>query len=122
MRRNDMIRELKAERTALLAQLNIITNERSFCPALDLDEYREMRRRVNARITMIDCDLARLESVKPTVMKSGPFFPASEAERQTFLQRVLRSMFKHTRPKPRTPFPCRSASEDGGRAGVGGHS
>jgi hypothetical protein len=61
---NNSIRELKAERAALLAQLNLETKAHDFCPGLDLDEYREMRRRVNRRIDEIERVLPRLESAK----------------------------------------------------------
>lgn len=60
------IRELKDERAALWAQLNIETKTHDFCPGLDLDEYREMRRRVDRRIDEIDRTLARLKSAKGT--------------------------------------------------------
>jgi hypothetical protein len=82
---NNSIHELKAERTALLAQLNIETKTQAFCPGLDLDEYREMRRRVNRRIDEVDRALAKLELAKK----------AARASRgsDTLLRRVWASVF-----------------------------
>jgi hypothetical protein len=80
-----LVRELKAERAALWTQLDVETRTRAFCPGLDLDEYREMRRRVNKRMTEIDLTLAEYEAAKKNARACQ--------KPKGFLRRVLTVVF-----------------------------
>jgi hypothetical protein len=57
-------RDLQAERAALWAQLDVETRAHACFPGLDLDEYREMRRRASKRIAEINDELAERSAAK----------------------------------------------------------
>ncbi len=59
------IRELRAERAILVAQLQQLKLH-PLLPDLDLDEYRELRQHISRRIAEIDRLLVKLEPAKKT--------------------------------------------------------
>lgn len=64
------IRNLHDERAAIWAQLDVETRAHASFPGLDLDEFREMRRRMDKRLTEIDAELTKRSVPKKSTRTS----------------------------------------------------